>query len=320
MNLLLMQEKIDEIEMIERNNFLNLQLQNERQIQMIDRLGHAQISVIQKFDEFSKTFEKVRGEVIFKNKFEKITDKTIPKFDFNEIKEVSLGATPLQKIIKSCAVGAAGSLAIGGIVYSAIAVNGKDIAGNSIAAMSGTTALAALMPTLGGGVLSQGSMAFAVSMPLFGLTGILGSLFSIAVGLSQDKKIDEAHREVLTQREAVNKICEYMQELGESASLYTNAINKTNNVLTRKLSDFRYTVNFLRKTEADQFSEKELVNMQNIILLVTLLNEMCKVKLVLKSKNENEIQPINHEEIEKQITESNRTLKTIQSSANNYFY
>jgi hypothetical protein len=61
-----------------------------------------------------------------------------------------------------------------------------------------------------------------------------------------------------------------------------------------------------------------MLNMKNVILLASLLNEMCKVKLVLKGKMENEAQPINHGDIEKQITKSNITLKELQSSANQY--
>ena len=42
-------------------------------------------------------------------------------------------------------------------------------------------------------------------------------------------------------------------------------------------------VNMLDRTDYDTFSEKERLVLENTVLLVTLLYEMCKVKLVLQS-------------------------------------
>ena len=54
-------------------------------------------------------------------------------------------------------------------------------------------------------------------------------------------------------------------------------------------------VNTLDRTDYRTYSEKEKIILENTVLLVTLLYEMCKVKLVLQSEDDG-INLINYED------------------------
>ena len=66
-----------------------------------------------------------------------------------------------------------------------------------------------------------------------------------------------------------------------------------------------------QKTDWRDFSREERLLTQNTVLLVSVLYKMCKVKLVLKSENEDELNEINIEEIEDSRKAAKEVLREI---------
>ena len=67
-------------------------------------------------------------------------------------------------------------------------------------------------------------------------------------------------------------------------------------------------VNLLNKTDWNNFSDEEKIMTENTVLLVNLLYQMCKVQIVLK-KSDDEINTINYEDMNKQITLASNILE-----------
>ena len=63
-----------------------------------------------------------------------------------------------------------------------------------------------------------------------------------------------------------------------------------------------------KKNDWVDFTDDEKLLTENTVLLVGLLFNMCKVKVVLKSQSESEINKINHEKINNSIANSEAFL------------
>ena len=66
------------------------------------------------------------------------------------------------------------------------------------------------------------------------------------------------------------------------------------------------------KTDWDDFTENERIATQNAVLLVGLLYQMCKVKLVNKTNNENEMNSINRAEVNEALNTSTQVMGKIE--------
>ena len=68
------------------------------------------------------------------------------------------------------------------------------------------------------------------------------------------------------------------------------------------------TVNTLNKTNWNDFTQLERDRTENTVLIVSVLYNMLKTKLVLKSNNEKELNKINKKEVDKVISDSKNAL------------
>ena len=63
------------------------------------------------------------------------------------------------------------------------------------------------------------------------------------------------------------------------------------------------------KTDYSLYSEKEKLITENTVLLVNLLYQMCKVKLVLASENKDEINRVNSDAVNQSILSAETFLE-----------
>ena len=121
-------------------------------------------------------------------------------------------------------------------------------------------------------------------MPLpFILGGIAAAgIAGVGSGISGAVKMKEAD-------EKIKIACTHLENLYDLAHKYIEAID---NVRKEYNKNFRYiwdVINKNNKTDWSKFTEKEKIATQNTLLIVGLLYDMCKVNLVINSKNNNEI-------------------------------
>ena len=85
----------------------------------------------------------------------------------------------------------------------------------------------------------------------------------------------------------------YLYELEKTAEDYTHSINIVRNKYLESYNYISYVVNKLHKVDWNEFSEQDKLAVKNTVMLVGLLYEMCKLNLVNKASNENEMNTIN---------------------------
>ncbi len=73
-----------------------------------------------------------------------------------------------------------------------------------------------------------------------------------------------------------------------------------------------YVVNNMHKTDWSDFTENERIATQNAVLLVGLLYQMCKVKLVNKASGDSDMNSISRVEVDKALNTSMQVMGKIE--------
>ena len=182
----------------------------------MDEVGTRELTILKSFQQFSDVLERIQGRPEFKGY--KKNDVELPKYDAEELKNVSVGAGVLLGGITGAAVGTAGGFAAAGATTAAVMALGTASTGTAIASLSGVAATNATLAALGGGSLAAGGGGMALGSTILGAStlgvGLLvgGVIFNI-VGGSLSDKADEAWAQMLKAENEVNEICSYLNEL-----------------------------------------------------------------------------------------------------------
>ena len=143
-----------------------------------------------------------------------------------------------------------------------------------------------------------GSSALAGGMALgtqvlgaatLGVGFLVGGIIFNATGKSMSNKATQALREAVKNEEIIDEICEYLDELRNLALKYTESLNVVQQLYEKYFLKLDAIVNINNKNELELFTEQEKLATENTVLLVGLLYKMCKVNLVIKSDNEDEM-------------------------------
>ena len=300
-----------------RSNLERFRLQNVETSGVMDTLGMLELSVFKSFGNFASLFEKIRDKPEFKREFH--SGVSLPEFNPSEIKEVSIGAVALLNLLTGGAIGAAGGFAAAGATSAAVMALGTAANGTAIASLSGQAAINATLAALGGGSLATGGGGIALGSTVLGVStlgvGLLvgGVIFSFS-GSSLSNKADEALSQVEIETASVEQICCHLKDLSQSGKKFYNALTKVHDIYNRQFRDLLHTVNILEKTDYRDFTDIEKNNLQNTILLVRLLHEMCKVNLVIHNEKNDDTNKVNHICIEKSVIDSEAVLKEIPTA------
>ena len=134
-----------------------------------------------------------------------------------------------------------------------------------------------------------------------------GIIFSFTGGKLSDKA-DEAWAQMKKSEGKINTICNYLVELRSTSNNYYETLSKVNGIYEKHLNGLKNIVTMLGHTDWNTFTPEEKKLTENTVLLVGLLYNMCKVELVLKSENENDINTINKVAVETSINNANAVL------------
>ncbi|GKZ07187.1 hypothetical protein [Paraclostridium bifermentans] len=183
---------------------------------------------------------------------------------------------------------------------------GTASTGTAIASLSGVAATNATLAALGGGAIAAGGGGMALGTTVLGAAtlgvGLLvgGVIFSVT-GSSLSNKADEAWSQMKKAEKDIDKICLYLKDLSNTALKYDKALSSVNKAYRNHLNTLTSIVETNKKTNWNEFTNEEKLLTENTALLVNLLFNMGKVKLVLTSENENVQNKVNTEEVNKII-------------------
>lgn len=279
-----------------RRNIEKFENQNKLTNEKMDELGKLELKVLKGFEDFSNVIEKIQN----RPKFEQYNKDgvSLPTYDKEELKTVSVGAGVLLGGVGGAAAGTFGGFAAAGATTSAVMALGTASTGTAIASLSGVAATNATLAALGGGAIAAGGGGMVLGTTILGATtlgvGLLvgGIIFNVTGGKLSDKA-DEAYSQMKKAESSINKICSYLYELEKTAEDYTHSINIVRNKYLESYNYISYVVNKLHKVDWNEFSEQDKLAVKNTVMLVGLLYKMCKLNLVNKATNENEMNTIN---------------------------
>ncbi|MCM1165918.1 MAG: hypothetical protein NC299_08435 [Lachnospiraceae bacterium] len=279
----------------------------------MDELGNLEVEIIASFQRFLDAFEKVKN----RPEIEEIDTKAanIPKISLSELKDASIGASALASSLASAAVGTAGGFAAYGGILSAALTFGTATTGTAISTLSGAAATNAAMAFLGGGALTAaGGLGVAGGTALLAdaATGVGLLVGGFALGLAggaMSSKADEAYSQACDAEEKADKACGYLHELQDYTNKYIISLNKVNTPYLSLLERFEEIVN--TKRDYNYFTASEKMLTENLVLLIGLLYSMCKVQLVLKSDNENDMNTVNKNGVDSAIQNADDALYDI---------
>lgn len=292
-------------------NTARFEKENEATTKDMDKLGKLELEILHSFSEFSDVFEQIKNRPTFETYCK--NGVSLPKYDGEKIKEVSVGAGVLLGGLGGAGLGAAGGFAAAGATTAAVMALGTASTGTAIASLSGVAATNATLALLGGGTLAAGGGGMAAGAAALGAAtlgvGLLvgGIIFNFTGGKLSDKA-DEAWDQMKKAEAQINKICEYLVRLRGTSNNYYKTLSEVNAIYQNHLNGLKSIVNLLGHKDWNSFSVEEKKITENTVLLVGLLYNMCKVELVLKAKTDNDINSINTKAIHESIDNANAVI------------
>lgn len=299
------------VDSIHKKNIKRFEDTSEAANKAMDKLGTLELEILHSFDEFSDTIEKIQNRPQFKEY--KKDGVTLPTYDKETLKSVSVGAGVLLGGLGGAAVGTAGGFAAAGATTSAVMALGTASTGTAIASLSGAAATNATLAALGGGAITAGGGGMVLGTSILGATtlgvGLLvgGVIFNIT-GSKLSDKADEAWAQMRKAEKTIDTACAYLNDLKSAATKYTVSLETTRKKYKEIFEPVSYAVNSLGKTKWTDFSEEEKTATQTAVCLVGLLYKMCQVSLVNKASEEKDMNTVNHSAIDESIKEAESVL------------
>lgn len=274
------------------------QKENNLTVKTMDNLGKRELEILQSFEDFSCLIERIQGRPEFK----KVSTSGVQLVDYTaqELDDVSIGATALLGGIGGAAAGTAGGFAAAGVTTSAVMALGTASTGTAITSLGGAAATNATLAALGGGSLASGGGGMALGATVLGGAtlgvGLLvgGVIFNLT-GSKLSNQADEAYNQAKKTKKEVNKIVKYLSDIRKSARKYIKCLDDTSEVYVKYMDKLRDIVEIKYKWK--DFTDEEKLITENTVLLVGVLYNMCKVKFMKKSNN-NDTNELNNEDIE----------------------
>lgn len=306
----------DKLKEAQKRNDLNnarLERMNHSACRAMDILGENEMKVLSEFQRFSDLFERIKNRPEFKDV--KIGNVVISKFESKEIKNASVGASVLIGGLGGAALGTAGGFAAAGATTAAVTALGTASTGTAISTLSGAAATNATLAALGGGSLAAGGGGTALGATILGAAtlgvGLLvgGVIFNIT-GSKLSSKADKAWEQMISNEQKINNICNYLFDLQRTAKRYNVTLLRMRSLYMKQLGKMEYIIDSYKErcVNWQDLSEEEQLVIRNMVLIVGVLYNMCKVKLVLKSDDSDQ-NVINKADIDKAEKDANDVME-----------
>lgn len=122
---------------------------------------------------------------------------------------------------------------------------------------------------------------------------------------------DSVWAQMLRAEEEINRICNYLKELAGAAHQYKGMLLKVQALYDSHLRKMQHLVIWDGRTDWNTYMPGEQMMIENTVLLVGLLYNMCKVQLVLKTDREDDVIRVNHAVIDKNVTDAKHIMDEI---------
>ena len=312
-----MKEANDSIKASEARNKRNIEQMEKRQgpaQQALESLGRSEKEIEKSFGEFANVFEKIKN----RPKFSESEDEKFkcPECDLAKLKDTSIAAETFIGSAGGIGAGVAGGADASSGLFALVAAAGTTTGGTAIAGLSGAAATNATLAWIGGGSLAAGGGGMALGSAL--LTGATAGVGLLAAGIifnvtgsKLEDKAANIRRQVDKAEEQINKIIYFLEDLKKAALEYDAILLQVDSRYKDHLTRLRTVVIDNGKDDYMQFSAAEKLLLKNTVLLVGLLYEMCKVKLVNQADSEEEVGTVNNSEIWEKRKKANEFLSTL---------
>lgn len=308
-------DKVNEAKERHEANVARFKKANDATMAVMDELATMELKTLQSFKDFTELIEKIQGRPEFKKV--DINGDEVSSYNPETLNEVAVAANVVLGGLGGAAAGTAGGMLAAGMTTSAVMALGTASTGTAIAGLSGAAATNATLAAIGGGSLATGGGGIALGTTILGAStlgvGLLvGGLIANYVGGSISDKADEAWNQMKKAEEAINKACPYLDHLAATTIRFQRAFVVIDRLYRKHLQELDYIINIEEKENWSDFSASDKLTTQNAVLLVGLLYNMAKVKLVLKGEGENAENRVNDEDAYVAVHQAKAELKQMK--------
>ncbi len=274
----------------------------------LDGLGKLELSVLCSFDKYSTLIEKIQHRPEFDPLKSKNAKLTVP--NSKDLTSVALVAHTLLGNVGGAALGTLSAFAAAGAVPSIVAAIGTAGTGTAISALSGAAAWNAILAAMGGGTLAAGGGGIMLGATILssltcGIGILVGGVVIKLTGKHARKKQKEREEEqVALTEEKVDKLCEHLKEIARLTEQLFSSLRMVKELYDKHILILSNLVETQAKTNWDDFSRSEQLDVENTARLATLLYNMCKLQLVRQTKDEDGtlISEANNEDVDAMIS------------------
>ena len=280
---------------------------NKETTALMDSIGKRELKIVASFKTFSDIIEQIQGRPDFNIQ---LGGMDLPQYQADELRKISNGAVEILGSITTA--GIAGSLAASGVT-TAVTAFGAASTGTAISGLSGAAATNATLAAIGGGSLASGGGGMALGSATLGVGLLVGGAILGVTGSKLSDQADEAYRQASRTEEQVDKIVGYLKELTDVAESFELSLMEVEAQYKKRLARLDEIVNYYGKKNWYDFTgdEKELT--KSTVLLVGMLNKMCKSKLVVENHAEDGINIVNKYEVRSVVSKADQVLGKVRA-------
>ena len=267
-------------EALNEENLARFQKAQKAQQESMQVLGKTEMEVTSYFKYFTEAFEKIKNRPEIKDM---VKSDSIPDFDFNEIKTVSIGAAAFLGAAVGAGAGAVFGAAASAGTTAAVMALGTASTGTAISTLSGAAATNAALAALGGGAIAAGGGGMALGLFVLnaaatGVGLLFGGIAFAGAGSHANKKAHELYEEVLKNEKEIDKSIDLLKQLTLYSKKMRGAILAIHNQL--------YVPNVVKlcklveqETDWNRYTNEQKMLVQNNIMLVAILHQLNNTAL-----------------------------------------
>lgn len=282
---------------------------SSKAVGIMDEIGKEELNALKSFEKFADLVEKIQNRPEFSDI--SIDGHRLEEFSLDQLKDAAVGATAALSAISGAAAGAFAGIAASG------ATTGLMSMGLSYGGIAATNHVLA---TIGGGALAAGGGGVALGTTLLTAAtagiGILvgGCIFNFTGGKALEKA-EENYSKALEIEAKAKKICDHLKNLTEVSETFFNSFVKVKLHYCNYLDAMSFIIELHGNGQSGcdyaSFSQHERNVFKNLVLLVRVLFEMCKAKLVIQKEDQEEINEVNEQEVMSLVRKADETVRAI---------
>ena len=144
---------------------------------------------------------------------------------------------------------------------------------------------------------------------------LVGGVIFSCTGSKLSSKADEAWEQMISNERKINDICNYLYDLQRTAERYNATLLRMRSLYLKQLTKMRNIIESYSEKRVNwhNLSMEEQLIIENMVLIVGVLYNMCKVKLVRKS-NSSDQNIINKTEISKAEKDANDVMEQMSAA------